>query len=126
MPLVNAERWQECWEEDMIVLNSLRSNGDAPEVVRPIDVSFRGSASDLKRLSACCNNFGFTVLSFDEADENGNPWLFLVRDQTTDDNTMREMTTTYLQIEDVFGVRCDGWGCLAHNRKGPISLENPA
>ena len=26
---------------------------------------------------------------------------------------MREFTTTYLQIEDAFGVECDGWGCIA-------------
>ncbi len=52
-----------------------------------------------------------------EADENGEPWLFLVRTQTADDEAIRDLTMTYLQMEDSFGVECDGWGCITQNDK---------
>jgi regulator of RNase E activity RraB len=124
-PAIDAERWQECWEEDSGVLRSLRSNGDVPDAIREVDVSFRGELSDLEQLAASCGNFGFAVQSL-EADDDGKPRLSLVRNQQTDDATMREFTTTYLQIEDSFNVKSDGWGCMAHNNRGPISNENPA
>jgi hypothetical protein len=80
----------------------------------------------LRRLEASCANFGFEVQEFLEAAEDGDPWLFLVREQTTDEDAIREMTETYLQMEDSFGVECDGWGCVAATEKGPADKENPA
>ncbi|WP_158453879.1 ribonuclease E inhibitor RraB [Novosphingobium sp. MD-1] len=49
--------------------------------------------------------------------ETGQPWLFLVRSQTTDDEAIRNLTMTYLQMEDSFGVECDGWGCVGQTQE---------
>jgi regulator of RNase E activity RraB len=122
---ISQDRWDEVWTADLDVLRNLRKNGDDPHAEREIDVSFRGSLEALERLGASCANFGFAVQDLRE-DDDGEPWLFLVRTQTTDEEAMRDLTMTYLQIEDSFGVECDGWGCLASNKNGPISNENPA
>lgn len=37
-------RLEEEWAADKDVLASLRENGDRPEIVRAVDVSFRGSS----------------------------------------------------------------------------------
>jgi regulator of RNase E activity RraB len=100
------------WAEDLHVLARLRDNGDRPEVPREIDVSFRGDIANLERLAASCASFGFSVQRLEEDDE-GEPWLFLVRTQTADDDAICELTKAYLQIEDTFGVECDGWGCVS-------------
>ena len=123
---LDQARWDETWEEDRVVLTRLRRDGDAPHVARPVDVSFRGDLKDLQRVAQASANWGFEVQELIEEDEDGKPWLFLVRSQKTDDDTMREFATTYLQIEDAFAVRCDGWGCLATNERGPIDHNNPS
>ncbi|WP_408590826.1 ribonuclease E inhibitor RraB [Novosphingobium sp.] len=117
MSLTAPDRWKAAWNADLAVLESLRANGDVPHVVREIDVSFRGPLESLRRLQASCSNFGFEVQSFTEADDEGEPWLFLVRDQTTDEDALRDLTMTYLQIEDSFGVECDGWGCVGQTKE---------
>lgn len=114
---IDQARWDEVWAEDLDVLRNLRKNGDNPHVPREIDVSFRGSMNSLKRLEAACSNFGFEVQELIETDEEGRPWLFLVRTQTADEDAIRDLTMTYLQIEDSFGVKCDGWGCLGQTEK---------
>jgi len=114
---IPSERWNEVWAADLDVIRNLRGNGDNPEIPREIDVSFRGSLDALKRLQSSCENFGFDVQEFIEADEKGEPWLFLVRTQAADEESMRDLTMTYLQIEDSFGVECDGWGCVAQTEK---------
>jgi hypothetical protein len=111
---IDPQRWEEVWAADLDVLRNLADQGDRPEVPRLVDVSFRGHAEALDRLQASAANFGFRVQSCDP-DGSAEPWLFLERVQTTDLETMQEFTTTYLQIEDAFGVECDGWGCVAQN-----------
>jgi regulator of ribonuclease activity B len=112
---INQDRWHEAWAEDLDVLRNLRADGDIPSIPREIDVSFRGSLGALRQLSAACGTYGFRVQELIEADEDGDPWLFLVRTQTTDNEAMEDLTTTYLRIEATFGVRCDGWGCMAED-----------
>ncbi len=114
---ISDERWETVWAADLDVLRNLRANGDEPSVPREIDVSFRGPLDSLKRLQAGCSNFGFAVQDFIESDDEGEPWLFLVRTQTSDEDAIRDLTMTYLQIEDAFGVECDGWGCVAQSGK---------
>lgn len=114
---IDGDRWNASWSADLDVLRNLRANGDLPHVPREVDVSFRGAVDNLKRLEVACSNFGFDVQNFIECDENGEPWLFLVRIQTTDDDAIRDLTTTYLQIEDSFGVECDGWGCVGQTEE---------
>ena len=114
---IDPDRWDQVWADDMVVLRSLAKNGDRAEIPRLVDVSFRGSADALARLAASAANFGFTVQDRDTSEDN-EPWLFLERMQTTDIESMREFTLTYLQIEDAFGVKSDGWGCMAQTISG--------
>ena len=113
---ISKDRWDDAWAGDLDVLQNLRRNGDDPTLPRAVDVSFRGSVDALRRLSRACQNFGFEVQSFEESsEEDGQPWLFLVRTQAVDEEAMRNFTATYLLIEDSFGVTSDGWGCIAQN-----------
>ncbi|MBW8840856.1 MAG: ribonuclease E inhibitor RraB [Sphingomonadales bacterium] len=109
---VNPKRWDEEWAANLDVLNRMKLNGDRPDVVREVDVSFRGPIENLKKLAENCAEFGFRVQNL-EIDGLDEPWLFIVRDQTADEDAIRALTSTYLQIEDAFHVECDGWGCIA-------------
>ena len=117
MKSIDPQRFEEVWAEDRDVLRNLRNNGDIPSIPRAIDVSFRGSVASLRALASACGNFGFEVQRRIEADENGEPWLFIVRTQAADEESIRELTVTYLQIEDAFKVRCDGWGCIGQTEQ---------
>ena len=117
MTPIEPERWNEAWEADLDVLRSLRENGDLPHVLRDVDVSFRGAFEALQRLEVASANWGFRVQELMEPDEEGQAWLFLVRSQTTDDEAIRDLTMTYLQIEDSFGVESDGWGCVGQTQE---------
>jgi regulator of RNase E activity RraB len=109
---VDPDRFADAWEANQEVLERLVENGDRPEIPRPIDLSFRGSAEALQRLADAAEDFGFSVME-DEPSEDGEPCLFLERLQTAEWEAVRNLTMTYLQIEDLFGVECDGWGCVA-------------
>jgi regulator of ribonuclease activity B len=112
IPKIDQERWEAVWAADLDVLRSLGENGDQSDLPRLVDVSFRGSPDALDRLASSASNFGFSVQSRDSSDDE-EPWLFLERVQTADIDAIRDLTMTYLQIEDAFEVECDGWGCLA-------------
>lgn len=109
---VNPKRWDEEWPTNLDVLNRMKLNGDRPGLVREIDVSFRGPIENLEKLAENCAEFGFRAPSL-EIDEAGKPWLFIVRDQAADEDAIRALTLTYLQVENAFHVECDGWGCVA-------------
>jgi len=111
LPAIDPLRFEHEWEENLEVIDRLARGGDIPELPRSIDVSFRGSAESLARLSEAAETFGFRVQSLDE-DEEGEPWLFLERSQPADQDSIRLLTRTYLQLETIFDVECDGWGCL--------------
>lgn len=113
---IDQDRWNAVWAADLDVLRSLSENGDHPEVPRLIDVSFRGIQSALDRLAAAAANWGFAVRKYVSSDDT-EPWLFLERIQPADVESIRELTMTYLQIEDAFGVECDGWGCIGQGQK---------
>ena len=110
---VDPKRWRAVRSADLKLLHHLRKNGDRPHIVREIDLSFLGPLGNLQRLAEDCARFGFSVRELLESDEEGQPWLFLARDQTADEDAIRNLTVTYLQIEDAFGVQCNGWGCEA-------------
>ena len=117
MTPIEPERWDEVWAADLDVLRSLRENGDLPHVMRDVDVSFRGTIEALRRLEVASSDWGFRVQEFIEADDEGQAWLFLVRSQTTEEHAIRKLTMTYLQMEDCFGVECDGWGCVGQTHE---------
>jgi regulator of RNase E activity RraB len=112
LPPVDPDRLEQEWLQDQDVLANLAENGDQADISRPVDVSFRGSPETLERLSEKAEELGFDFLDIEESDD-GDPWLFLVREQCTDPESIRSLTTICLQIEAMFGVEYDGWGCAA-------------
>jgi regulator of RNase E activity RraB len=48
-----------------------------------------------------------------EEDEEGDQFLFLEIEQAVDEESIRALTRKCLQIEILFGVEYDGWGCNA-------------
>ena len=112
LPEVDPERLAKEWQGDQDVLGNLARSGDRPEIPRLVDVSFRGSDDDLERLAEEASSFGFHVLEHEET-EDGDPWLFLAREQTADQASIKALTLLCLQIEVMFDVEYDGWGCMA-------------
>ena len=114
LPEVSPERLAEEWAADKDVLASLRENGDLPEIVRAVDVSFRGSDDALDRLEESAGELGFEVIER-EADDEGEMSLFLGCEQATDDASIEALTVRCLQIELLYDVEYDGWGCTAED-----------
>jgi len=112
LPPVDPDRLEQEWQADQDVLANLRENGDRPELPRPVDVSFRGAPDVLEALTEKAEELGFEFLEIEES-EDGDPWVFLVREQGTDDESIRALTMACLQLEAMFGVEYDGWGCPA-------------
>ena len=117
LPDVSPERLAEEWAADKNVLASLRENGDVPEILRAVDVSFRGSDDALDRLEESAGELGFEVIER-EADEDGEMSLFLGCEQATDDASIKALTVRCLQIELLYDVEYDGWGCTAEDGSG--------
>jgi regulator of ribonuclease activity B len=111
---VDPQRLEEEWAADMEVLVELAENGDRAEIERPVDVSFRGTPEALVRLVDAAEELGFDYLDM-ETTEDGDPCLFLVRDQRADAESIKALTATCLQIEVDYGVEYDGWGCGAQD-----------
>ncbi|QQV78628.1 ribonuclease E inhibitor RraB [Sphingomonas aliaeris] len=114
LPEVSPERLAEEWAADKDVLASLRENGDVREIVRAVDVSFRGSDEALDRLEESAGELGFEVIER-EADEDNEMSLFLGCEQATDDASIKALTVRCLQIELLYDVEYDGWGCTAED-----------
>ncbi|MGH6781870.1 MAG: ribonuclease E inhibitor RraB [Sphingomonadaceae bacterium] len=112
LPPVDPARLDEEWQADQDVLANLRENGDRADIPRPIDVSFRGSPDALDDLAEAAEDLGFEVIETEPSDD-GEPWLFLQRVQTSDAEAIKALTITCLQIEAMFGLEYDGWGCVA-------------
>jgi len=110
----DRDRFEEEWAADQDVLQNLAANGDHPERERQIDVSFRGEIDALEALENGAADFGFAVLEWAVEEENG-PWLYLERTQAADPDSIRSLTIACLQIEHLYGVEYDGWGCMAQD-----------
>ena len=114
LPDVSPERLAEEWAADKDVLASLRENGDIAEIVRPVDVSFRGDDKALDRLEQNAAELGFTVIEREE-DEDGEMSLFLGCEQAADEASIKALTLRCLQIELLYDVEYDGWGCTSED-----------
>lgn len=112
LPEVDLERLEAECDADRDVLANLAANGDRSDILRSVDVSFRGDDAALDRLEDEAASFGFTVLEREETDEEGL-CLFLAREQKSDAASIRALTLLCLQIEIMFDVEYDGWGCVA-------------
>ncbi len=109
---IDPARLEAEWAEDLDVLRSLAENGDKAELLRAIDVSFTGSAEALDQLEDAAEDLGFEVIDR-EIDEEGGQTLFLEREQTTEAEAIKALTTLCLEIEADYDVEYDGWGCVA-------------
>lgn len=114
LPEVSPARLAEEWAADTEVLASLRDAGDRPEIVRAVDVSFRGDDDVLDKLEGDAAELGFEVIEREE-DEEGEMCLFLGRQQTADDDAIKALTLKCLQIAMAYDVEYDGWGCTAED-----------
>ena len=114
LPPADPERLAEERAADQDVLANLRKNGDRPDLPRSVDVSFRGPPAILEKLADAAEAHGFEVIEIEESDD-GDPWLFLEREQPADDASIKSLTTLCLQFEAAFGVEYDGWGCVAQD-----------
>jgi regulator of RNase E activity RraB len=112
LPDVDPARLEEELLADQEVLLNLAKNGDRPEIARSIDVSFRGDDDDLTRLADDAETFGFTVLEREEG-EDGEISLFLARTQKADPASIKALTLQCLQIELLYDLEFEGWGCMA-------------
>ena len=122
LPNVSPERLAEEWAADKDVLASLRENGDIAEIVRPVDVSFRGDDKALDRLEQNAAELGFTVIEREE-DEDGEMSLFLGCEQAADEASIKALTLRCLQIELLYDVEYDGWGCTSEDGTGEDGTE---
>ena len=112
LPQVDPARLEAEWQADKDILVQLAANGDKARMPRPIDVSFRGTEEDFERVLNVASQFGFVELDR-EIGEDGEHYLFLECEQAVDEQSIRDLTRKCLQIEMLFGVEYDGWGCEA-------------
>lgn len=117
LPEVSPARLAEEWAADKDVLASLAASGDKAAIVRPIDVSFRGSEEALDRLEESAGELGFDVIEREE-DEEGEISLFLGCEQAADEASIKALTLKCLQIELLYDVEYDGWGCTSEDGAG--------
>lgn len=115
LPPVDPARMEQEWAADQDVLRNLAENGDRAEIKRAVDVSFRGSEENLERLSEGAKTFGLVELDREEDAEGGEPYMFFERFQAVDAQSIKDLTRICLQIEIMFDVEYDGWGCEAQS-----------
>lgn len=112
LPQVDPARLEEEWAADRSVLASLAENGDNARIVRPIDVSFRGTEENFDRVLEVAIQFGFVELDREVGDD-GALYLFLETEQAVDEDSIRSLARKCVQIEMLCDVEYDGWGCEA-------------
>ena len=112
LPQVDPARLEAEWDADKDILVQLAANGDRAKQPRPIDVSFRGTEENFERVLNVASQFGFVELDR-EIDEDGDHYLFLECESAVDEDSIRAITRKCIQIEMMFDVEYDGWGCEA-------------
>jgi regulator of RNase E activity RraB len=117
LPEVDQQRLDAEWREDQEVLANLADNGDQPDLLRSVDVSFSGDEEALDRLTEEAGELGFTVIDREENEEGGIS-LFLAREQKADAASIKALTLQCLQIEILYDVEYEGWGCMAETGSG--------
>jgi hypothetical protein len=109
---VDPERLAAELRADEDVVRSLKSNGDVPTAIRPVDVRFRGREAQVKEFSGHVAGEGWLVNQIVPLDQH--EWaLDITRKQTTESAVLRALTLWALEIEARFGIEYDGWGAVA-------------
>jgi regulator of RNase E activity RraB len=112
MPPIDPARVDAELAADEEVLQSLRENGDVPNIARHVDVRFVGPLEAVALLEKRIGALGWRVVQRVSL-EDGTEALDVQRLQTTDAAAIRELTEAALRIEGEFGVQYDGWGTVA-------------
>ena len=108
--MVSDERTAELEQADSELLDLLKRQGDQPEVIRPVDVRFKGAKADLERFRETLGR-GWRVLQL--IDEGDGSWaLDLQREQAADAASIKALTDGAIGIEMRYDVEYDGWGCV--------------
>ena len=90
------------------VIKQLRDYGDVPDIARPVEAYFYGSADALARLEKDLPRLGWTIVDHAQAND-GQSGLTVSRDQTTDRASIIRFTEDALKIEVEYGITYDGW-----------------
>ncbi|WP_443970769.1 ribonuclease E inhibitor RraB [Sphingobium sp. CR28] len=112
LPQVDPARLEAEWAADKDILAQLAANGDKAKLPRPVDVSFKGTDEQFELVLTTASQFGFVELDR-EVGEDGEHYLFLECESAVDEQSIRDLTRKCIQIEMLFGVEYDGWGCEA-------------
>jgi regulator of RNase E activity RraB len=112
LPQVDPARLEAEWAADKDILTQLAANGDKAKLPRPIDVSFKGTDEQFELVLTTASQFGFVELDR-EIGEDGDHYLFLECESAVDEQSIRDLTRKCLQIEMLYDVEYDGWGCEA-------------
>ena len=110
----DAERLAEELAADADVVRALRDNGDAAEIIRPVDVHFVGEAEAIERLEDEIEDLGWTIVEI-VSEDDGYVTLSVQREQATTDDALRALTEDALRIEAAYGISYDGWGTAAES-----------
>jgi hypothetical protein len=109
---------------DRDVIRVLREQGDVPSIRRPIDVRFVGSRAEIEQARALASADGWTEVQTVEL-EDGTFALDLQREQTTDEQALRDLTVQALRWEMACGARYDGWGTVAQKKRSLFGFKVP-
>ena len=97
---------------DAEILKALADNGDIASIVRPIDLHFKGTQDRVETLVEDADELCLEFVEFGEY-EYGDWAVDFVLEGTTEPDAMAALVKRALEIELVYGVEFDGWGCAA-------------
>ena len=111
-PKVDPEKLAAEVAADAEILQALADNGDVASIVRPIDLHFKGPQDKVEALAEEAEELGFEFIEFGEY-EDGDWAADFVLEGATEPAAMAALVKRALEIELVYGVEFDGWGCAA-------------
>ena len=110
--MIDPKRLADELAADRDVLRSLASNGDKCELVRPIDLHFKGRKSSIEALANDAVDLGLHSQGVGQY-EDGQWFIDMKIDGTTELQSIELLTKKALAIELSHFVEYDGWGCIA-------------
>ncbi|GGE04739.1 hypothetical protein GCM10011529_08860 [Polymorphobacter glacialis] len=115
---INPARLIEELEANEEVLLALEANGDIAELLRTIDVHFKGPQDAIENVAEDAQGLGFRFIDFGEF-EDGDWAADLQVDGPVTRPALTALITRALEIELSHDVEFDGWGCAAET--GPTT-----
>jgi hypothetical protein len=112
---IDSQRLADTIASDQAVIRQLRAHGDVADVVRPIEVYFYGPPGAIAHLEADLPRLGWRFVNR-MPPEDGESGLVVAREQTTDDEAIRQLSEAALRVELDYGVKYDGWESIVENR----------